>query len=500
MIEWAIVGFDVISLVTFGVAVVLILRERFEEFEPYARIIRVFLAFAVFVYAFVAFSNILEHAGITAKLDEYEDYVEILFVPLIAYAIYSMHTARLFSDMHRAEQLLRAEHGLLTAIVDTSPTGIMLVTSSGSIAFANDTAREMLSLQPIAETGSLAMPPDLNCTSSESASARPLNLESLALGQTFRGSVCIVEVDDRKIALSVSASPLGEGAEPGDARGSVVSFVDVTEREQARQMLLDAQARYSLDLERTVDERTVELLAVNRALETANKAKREFVASVSHEFKTPLNAIQGFTGLLLDGVPGPVNAEQSKQLALVRDSSVQLLGLVDRLLELEKIESGHAVVTWAPVVVSDVVQQVVDLMALLATERGVTLIVDSADEVTAETDEGLLGQIVRNLVSNAVKFTPPGGTVTLRVEARDGSVSVSVADTGIGISPADQARVFEPFAQVDMPAHHKPAGTGLGLAICRELAVALNGSISLSSELGEGSTFTVTIPQVHAAE
>ncbi|PKQ38296.1 MAG: hypothetical protein CVT59_03485 [Actinobacteria bacterium HGW-Actinobacteria-1] len=500
MIEWAVVAFDVVSLVTFGVAFLLVVRERFEEFQPYDRIIRVFLALAIFVYAFVAFSNILEHAGITAKLDEYEDYVEILFVPLVAYAVYSMQTARLFKDARRAEQLVRAEHGLLTAIVDTSPTGIMLVTSAGSIAFANDTAREMLALEPIAETGSLAMPPDLTCISSESTSARPLALDTLALGQSFRGSVCIVEVAGRKMALSVSASPLGEGVEAGDARGSVVSFVDVTEREQARQMLLDAQARYSLDLERTVDERTVELLAVNRALESANMAKREFLASVSHEFKTPLNAIQGFTGLMLDEVPGPINAEQSKQLGLVKDSSAQLLKLVERLLELEKIESGHAVVTWAPAVVTDVVQQVVDLIAPLATERGVTLVVDSDGAVAAETDAGLLGQIVRNLVSNAVKFTPSGGTVTLRTRAANGSVSISVADTGIGIAQADQTTIFEPFAQVDSPLDQKPAGTGLGLAICRELTTALEGSITVGSALGEGSTFTVDIPQSHAGD
>ncbi|TDB37958.1 MAG: PAS domain-containing sensor histidine kinase [Actinobacteria bacterium] len=494
-----IVALDVISLISFSAALLLILRARFEEFEPYARVIRVFLVLAISVYAFVAFSNILEHAGITAQLDEYEDYVEILFVPLIAYALYSMQTARRFKETQRAEQLLRAEHGLLTAIVDTSPTGIMLVTSSGSIAFANDTARDTLSLQTIAETGSLAMPPDLTCISSESTSARPLALDELALGQSFRGSVCIVEAAGRKMALSVSASPLGDSAEPGAARGSVVAFVDVTEREQARQMLLDAQARYSLDLERTVDERTVELLAVNRALEAANRAKRDFLASASHEFKTPLNAIQGFTGLMLDEVPGPVNAEQMKQLGLIRDSSTELLKLVERLLELEKIESGHAVVTWAPTVVSEVVQHVVDLVAPLANERGVTLVIDSEDAITAETDAGLLGQIVRNLVSNAVKFTPSGGTVTLRVSAVGESARVAVVDTGVGIAPEDQARIFEPFAQVDNQLPEKPPGTGLGLAICRELTTALDGTITVSSAPGEGSTFVVEIPLSRAA-
>lgn len=495
MIEWAVVAFDVISLIAFGIALALVIRERFEEFQPYARIIRTFLALAVFVYAFVAFSNILEHAGITAKLDEYEDYVEILFVPFVAYAIYSMNTSRLFNDARRAEGLVRAEHELLTTIVDTSPAGIMLVTPSGAIAFANDTAKEMLRLQSAQETGDLAMPGDLICTSTESALAQPLSLESLARGETFRGSVCIVETGGRKIALSVSASPLGETDRPGDgAHGSVVSFVDVTEREQARQELLDAQARYSLDLERTVDERTVELLAMNRALEDANKTKRDLVASVSHELKTPLNAIQGFTGLLLDEAAGPVNAEQSKQLGMVKDASRQLLGLVERLLELERIGTGHAVVTPTRVPVLAAARQVVDLIAPLAHERGVSLVVEPGDEVVVVTDPGLLGQIFRNLVSNGVKFTPPAGTVSVRVEAGSDTVRIAVKDTGIGIAEADQQRIFEPFAQVEVPQGEKPAGTGLGLAICRELAATLGGSIAVVSAPGKGSTFTVEIP------
>ncbi len=497
--EPAVVFFDAISLITFGIAFVLVLREPFDEFKPYDRIIRVFLALAVFVYAFVAFSNLLEHAGITAALDAYEDYVEILFVPLVAYAIYSMSTARQFNETRRAGELLRAEHDLLTAVVDTSPTGIMLVTSAGTIAFANDRAREMLGLQPSPDLDALSMPEDFRCTSTVSASARPLSLEHLAHGEPFSGALCIIEVGGRKAALSVSASSLGDEFGPGEAHGSVVSMIDVTEREQARQELLDAQARYSLDLERTVDERTVELLAMNRALEAANRSKRDFVASISHEFKTPLNSIQGFTGLMLDETAGPLNAEQVKQMRFVNDSSQQLLGLVERLLEFERIESGHAVVTPGDTDVRGVAQQIVDLMAPLAAEHGVPVRVEAEGDVVAETDAGLLGQVVRNLVSNAVKFTPAGGHVTVRVESDDTIARVAVTDTGIGIAETDQARIFEPFAQVDVPSGDKPAGTGLGLSICRELASALGGRFTLTSVPGEGSTFAVEVPLVFPA-
>ncbi|PKL74242.1 MAG: hypothetical protein CVV27_21500, partial [Candidatus Melainabacteria bacterium HGW-Melainabacteria-1] len=183
MAGWVVVALDVIAFFAFSIALVLVLRERFENSNPYSGVIKLLFALAVLVYVFVAFSNILEHAGITAVLDEYEDYVEILFVPLIAYAVYTMHTARLYNDARRAAELLNAEHGLLTAIIDTSPTGIMLVTSAGTLAFANDMARETLRLQS-GPGESLQMPDDLTCLSTQDSSVRPLSLEGLARGVT----------------------------------------------------------------------------------------------------------------------------------------------------------------------------------------------------------------------------------------------------------------------------------------------------------------------------
>lgn len=489
-----VVAFDVISFVAFSAALFLVLREDFAESQPYSGIIKLLFGLASFVYVFVAFSNILEHTGVTSALDAYEDYLELLFVPLVAYAVYSMHTARLYNSARRSAELMKAEHGLLTTIVDTSPTGIMLVTSAGGIAFANDMARSVLGIVTDEDSGALVMPEDLVCVSTQNPFDRPLSLERLAQGGSFAGSVCIVETGSRKVALSVSASPLGGEGSASASAGSVVSFVDVSEREQARQELLDAQSRYSLDLERTVDERTVELLELNRALEDANRAKREFLAMVSHELKTPLGAMQGFTGLLLNGDAGPVTAEQVKQLQMVRDSSKELLGFVERLLEFERVESGHTVVRSERVTLSTVTDQVVQLMVPLAQDRGVTLETDAPDDLIAETDAGLLGQIVRNLVSNAVKFTPRGGRVTVRSFAEGSIAGISVTDTGTGITASDLGRIFEPFAQLDPPSGEKPPGTGLGLAICRELASALGGSIEVSSVPGEGSVFTVRLP------
>ncbi len=492
MSQALIVTFDVISCIAFVIALVVVLTVRFDEYHAYARTVRLFLALAVAINVFVGVSNILEHAGITAALDPYEDYCEILSVPLVAYAIFTTNIAQREGAVRRAGELVRAEHDLLTAIVETSPGGIMLVASSGDIAFANDRAKDLLRLRSDGETGSLRLPADLICTSTISASTRPLDLAQLAAGEVFDSAVCIVEVDGRRVALSVSASPIA--VSDGAVRGSVVAFVDVTEREQARQDLLDAQARYSLDLERTVDERTVDLFALNRELERANRARQEFFARANHELRTPLNAIAGFAGLLMSGAAGQVNAEQRTQVSMIKDSSEQLLALVDRLLDMGLVESGRAVVEPAETDLSGLLAEIAGLVGPLAGGRGVSVEVACAPGFTLRTDPDLLGQVVRNLLSNAIKFTDAGGSVTLSAQADGDRVLISVADTGIGIPADEQVRVFDAFTQVPSAQTDRPKGTGLGLAICRDLVAALGGAIDLTSTVGVGSTFTVALP------
>ncbi len=492
MSEWLIVVFDIVSCIAFSAAFVAVLAVPHREFRSQVRVVRIFLALAIAVYVFVGVSNILEHAGITAALDAYEDYAEILFVPLVAYALFAASTAQRENDLRRASELVRAEHTLLTGIIETSPGGIMLVASSGEIAFANDRAKDLLGVNSDPESGALRLPSDLVCTSTVSSNSRPLDLQRLAAGEVFDSAVCIVEANGRRVALSVSASPLT--SPDGPVKGSVVAFVDVTEREQARQDLLDAQARYSLDLERTVDERTVDLFALNRELERANRSKQDFLARANHELRTPLTAIVGFTGTLLSGDTGPINQEQRTQIGMVKESGEQLLSLVNQLLDMGRVESGHAVIESIETDLGVLLTDVVELMRPIAANHGVALTVDTPRGLMVRTDPDLLGQIVRNLVSNAVKFTDAGGTVSLRGSADAHSATISVTDTGIGISADEQDRVFEPFVQVESAQSGRPKGTGLGLAICRDLAAALGGSVRLESTPAEGSTFTVQLP------
>jgi PAS domain S-box-containing protein len=492
MSEWLIVAFDIISCVAFTAALVIVLRIPFDYYGTYSKIVRIFLALAIAVYVFAGVSNILEHAGVTAALDPYEDYGEIFFVPFVAYALFTMNTALRENEIRRASELVRAEHELLTAIVETNPGGIMLVASSGEIAYANDRTKALLGIRSDSAAGSLTLPVDLVCTSTVSANARPLDLALLAAGETFDSALCIVEVEGRRVALSVSASPLTLAG--AVRQGSVVALEDVTEREQARQDLLDAQARYSLDLEHTVDERTVDLFALNRELERANRARQEFLARANHELRTPLSAIAGFAGALLGGGPGPITVEQSTQLGMMKDSSEELLALVDGMLDIGRVDAGHAVVQLAETDIPALLTDIAELVRPLAGSRGVSLVVEFEPDLILHTDPDLLGQIVRNLLSNAIKFTDADGVVTMTAASVDGSAQITVADTGIGIPTEEQERVFDPFIQVPSAQAGRPKGSGLGLAICRDLAAVLGGTVRLVSTAGAGSTFTVDIP------
>ncbi|MHB8705609.1 MAG: PAS domain-containing sensor histidine kinase [Coriobacteriia bacterium] len=484
---------DTIAFIAFSVALALALTMPMKQLGPqYERVVRAFLAIALSVYVLVSFSNVLEHAGITAVLDDYEDYVEILFVPFLAYVVYVASIAFQVREISRAERLVRSEHELLTTIVDTSPGGIMLMSSAGEITFASDTARDVLELIRPDERATWRLPPDLECTLPVPGRS-PLDVEILAAGATLSDVLCVVTLKGEKRALSVSASPLKDGT--GAVLGSVVTFVDMTDREQARQDLLEAQSRYSLDLERTVDERTAELLDLNAELTHANMAKRDLLANVSHELRTPLNVIIGFTDVLAGGLAGPLTSEQAKQLKMVKESSVQLLGMVNDLLDIERIEAGYAVVMPESVDVKEVIGRLVDMMQPLAAQRAIELTIAAPDDLRVMTDPQLMLQVVRNLVSNALKFTPPYGHVSVEITATNDTFSVTVTDDGIGIAEEDHQRVFEAFKQVHGEPGRKPQGTGLGLAICKDVTAVLGGTITLTSQAGEGATFVVTLPR-----
>ena len=252
--------------------------------------------------------------------------------------------------------------------------------------------------------------------------------------------------------------------------------------------------RYSGELEQRVVERTAELAVAKEKAEESDRLKSAFLASMSHELRTPLNSIIGFTGIVLQGLAGPLSDEQTVQLGMVQNSARHLLNLINDVLDISKIEAGQLVVASEPFDMPEAVEKVAHTLGPVAEEKGLALVVDIAPEVgRIVSDRRRVEQILINLVNNAVKFTEKGEVrITSRIS--DGWVVMRVADTGIGIKAEDMGELFQTFRQIDTGLSRQHEGTGLGLSIGKKLVEMLGGEIRAESEWGVGSAFTFTLP------
>jgi signal transduction histidine kinase/CheY-like chemotaxis protein len=236
-------------------------------------------------------------------------------------------------------------------------------------------------------------------------------------------------------------------------------------------------------------------------LRRADEMKSRFLSNMSHEFRTPLNSMMALSRLLLGDEERPLTAEQRRQVGYIRQAAEDLTELVNDLLDLAKVEAGKIVIRPAEFDVRDLFAALRGMLRPLLLNESVNLVFEEPDGLPLlHTDEGKVSQILRNLLSNALKFTERG---EIRVSARvlsDGMVAFSVADTGIGIAAEDQQRIFEEFGQLENPIQRRVRGTGLGLPLVRRLAALLGGGIALESAVGVGSTFTTTIPARYAVE
>lgn len=250
-------------------------------------------------------------------------------------------------------------------------------------------------------------------------------------------------------------------------------------------------------LQERVEERTRELNELKNARDETLEAifaKSAFLAKMSHELRTPLNSIIGFSGLIKDGIAGPVNEEQKKQLGMVFDSAQHLLRLINDVLDLSKIEAGKVVVSKSPFLLEPMLAELQDMLYLQADRKDLSLHVEAskAPQVLF-TDQSKIKQVLVNLLSNAVKFTERGA-VTLSCWQQKKAVCFSVKDTGIGINRGQLEEVFNAFHQEHRADARQHQGTGLGLTICKEFVALLGGEISAQSEPGRGSVFTVRLP------
>lgn len=283
--------------------------------------------------------------------------------------------------------------------------------------------------------------------------------------------------------------------------GIFVLSIDISERKASELALRELNET----LELKVVERTHELQKALGRAEEADRLKSAFLATMSHELRTPLNSIIGFTGIILQELAGPLNAEQKKQLSMVRSSARHLLELINDVLDLSKIEAGQLEVVSESFNLPTSIERVVGLVRPLAEKKGLQLSTSIAPELgPMRSDRRRVEQILINLLSNAIKFTD-AGTVRLIAEVlpefqfaprapMSPAVRIRIIDTGMGIKPEHLTTLFQPFRQVDIGLARQHEGTGLGLAICRRLAVLMGGEIIADSEWSKGSEFSVILP------
>lgn len=347
-------------------------------------------------------------------------------------------------------------------------------------------------------------------TDAEIATMHPLDffredevpLLTMRIAEGFRDGTASVEA--QFIAKDGHATPYfftGRRIEFEGRTCLVGMGIDITERRRAEAALRRSHA----DLEQRVASRTAELQVALKRAESADRLKSAFLATMSHELRTPLNSILGFTGLLLQQLPGPLTSEQQKQLTMVRTSARHLLDLIKDVLDISRIEAGQLDVRREPAALAESVERVLALIRPAAEAKGLDLVLEAPDGMPEiVSDRRRLEQVLLNLLGNAVKFTDRG-RISLRVvsgpecRAPDGrpAVELAVRDSGIGIAPEEMALIFEPFRQVDSGLTRRYEGTGLGLAISRRLVELLGGNLTVSSSPGIGSTFRVTIPIGH---
>jgi signal transduction histidine kinase len=402
-----------------------------------------------------------------------------------------------YRKLRSAETEVRAERDRLDLIIDSVADPIVVTDPGGNIVLMNAPAERLYTPRPDASPEEVARvrANDANFTSFVS------NLFFGVTEARYRGGISLV---DPKTGLPIPVEAVSGKifSEHGDVTAVVTILHDRTEALELERLYEELKKASEL-LEERVSAATAELVRQNELLrrqaielEQASALKTQFLANMSHEFRTPLNAILGYTSMLLKGVAGQLTPIQRDNLTRVDSNSRHLLSIINDILDISRIEAGrmplHLTEFKLPELIAEVVAEVEPIIARAKLD---VLADVPASLPTLRSDRPKVKQIVLNLLTNALKFTPQGRVkVSARSAPEAREVAIAVADTGIGIDPSDQAKIFEDFQQADNSSTRQYGGAGLGLAICRRLAGMLDGHISLESRLGEGSTFTLTLP------
>jgi PAS domain S-box-containing protein len=400
-----------------------------------------------------------------------------------------------------AEAQMRTERNRLDLLVDSVGDPIIVTDPAGDILMTNSPAERYFTAQEGAIPESQRRVQANVAQFSSFVSGLMLQSGATGTQQRWRERLVVTEPETgRAVPMEAVAGTMMSG--PSELTGVVTVLHDQTEAIERERLYAELQSA-SAQLEVKVREATAELAHQNEllrrqalALEQASAAKSQFLANVSHEFRTPLNAILGYSLMLMGGFYGELSDDQSRTVQRIDANSKHLATLINDVLDIERIEAGRMPLQISQFPVHEVVREVMEeLQGVIAQSTATVSVLLPADLPRLKSDRQKLKQILVNLLSNALKYTKDGTVEILaRTESAANLIHLSVRDTGAGIAPEDHTRIFEPFQQAKRVITRPQGGTGLGLAISRRLARMLGGDISVQSQLGAGSTFTVALP------
>jgi signal transduction histidine kinase len=395
-----------------------------------------------------------------------------------------------------AEVQARAESDRLNLIIDSVADPIVVTDASGATSLMNEPAERLFTV-----------PARASALEQRWVQANDAHFSSFIAGM-------LVSADQRRVGeIGLIDPKMGEPLPVEAIAGKILSdhgeltavVTILHDRREAieKGKLYEQLKQASDELERRIQAATSDIAHQNELLrrqaielEQASALKSQFLANMSHEFRTPLNAMLGYTSMLLQGVAGPLEPAAKRHLSRVESNGRHLLTIINEILDISRIEAGRMPLQVSRFDVPELIAEVKSELEpiILRSKLGVTVDVPK-DLPQMVSDRQKVKQILLNLLSNALKFTHQGSvTISAGRNVKDRTMALSVADTGIGIAPPDQGKIFEDFRQLDNSPTRAYGGTGLGLSICRRLAQMLEGNITLRSQVGKGSTFTLVLP------
>jgi signal transduction histidine kinase len=401
-----------------------------------------------------------------------------------------------YRKLRLAEAQARAESDRLNLIIDSVADPIVVTDASGATSLMNEPAERLFTI-----------PIGASAPEQRSVQANDAHFSSFIAGM-------LVSADQRRVGEIGLVEPATSDAMPVEAiagkilseHGELTAVVTILHdrREALEKAELYEQLKQASDeLERKIQAATADIAQQNELLrrqaielEQASQLKSQFLANMSHEFRTPLNAMLGYTSMLLQGVAGPLEASAKRQLGRIESNGRHLLTIINEILDISRIEAGRMPLQLSTFRIPELVGEVKSELEPIIMRSKLAVTLDLPKDLKPiSSDRQKVKQILLNLLSNALKFTHHGAvTISVRPNRVERTIVLSVSDTGIGIEPADQEKIFEDFRQLDNSPTRAYGGTGLGLSICRRLAQMLGGRIAVHSQVGKGSTFTLTLP------